>query len=115
MSAIDDYLGELPSTEQAAVRRVYDIALQVAPHAEQGMSYGMPALRASGKPLLAVIAHKAHLSIHPFSSEVVAAVAADLPKHSLSKGTVRFSLDVPVPESVIERIVELRLAEIAGR
>jgi uncharacterized protein YdhG (YjbR/CyaY superfamily) len=45
---------------------------------------------------------------------VVAAVAEDLDGYSLSKGTIRFTPETPVPEPVIERMVQLRLAEITG-
>lgn len=78
------------------------------------MSYGMPALRFHGKPLVAVVAARGHLSLFPFSSAVVEAVAPDLVGHSLSKGTIRFDVDHPLPTAVIERIVDLRLAEIGA-
>lgn len=42
-------------------------------------------------------------------------MADDLAGFSLSKGTIRFTPDTPVPEVVIERMVRLRLAEITGR
>jgi uncharacterized protein YdhG (YjbR/CyaY superfamily) len=45
---------------------------------------------------------------------VVTAVAGDLAGFSLSKGTIRFTPERPVPDPVIERIVGLRLAEITG-
>jgi uncharacterized protein YdhG (YjbR/CyaY superfamily) len=41
-------------------------------------------------------------------------VADDLAGFSVSKGTIRFTAETPVPEPVIERMVQLRLAEIAG-
>ena len=49
-----------------------------------------------------------------FSPAVVAVVADDLGGFSLSKGTIRFTPETPVPQPVIERLVRLRLAEIAG-
>lgn len=54
------------------------------------------------------------MSLHPFSPAVVAAVADDLAGFSLSKGTIRFTPDTPVPEAVIDRMVRLRLTEIIG-
>jgi uncharacterized protein YdhG (YjbR/CyaY superfamily) len=84
----------------------------VAPDAEEGTSYGMPALRLDGRPLLGITAAARHLSLFPFSPAVVEAVAPDLAGYSLSKGTIRFSADQQLPDDVIERIVVLRRAEL---
>ncbi|MEV7132564.1 hypothetical protein AB0N24_06700 [Arthrobacter sp. NPDC093128] len=40
------------------------------------------------------------------------AVASQLDGYSLSKGTIRFTPDHPVPDDVLEEIVRLRRAEI---
>lgn len=114
MSEIDDYMAGLGESQREALENVRDIAQRVAPEATQGESYGMPALRVAGKPLLGFTARKLHCSIHPFSPDVVAAVADDLAGFSLSKGTIRFTPETPVPETVIERVVRLRLEEISG-
>ncbi len=82
------------------------------PEAVEGVSYGMPALKVEGKPLLGVVAAAKHLSIFPFSPAVIDAVANRLGGYSLSKGTIRFTSDHPVPDDVLEEIVRLRRAEI---
>jgi uncharacterized protein YdhG (YjbR/CyaY superfamily) len=114
MGEIDDYLAGLEESQRRALERVRDIAQRVAPDASQGTSYGMPALRVAGKPLLGFHVSKQHLSLYPFSPDVVAAVADDLAGFSLSKGTIRFTPETPVPEPVLERVVRLRRAEITG-
>jgi uncharacterized protein YdhG (YjbR/CyaY superfamily) len=114
MNEIDDYLASLEEPQRRALERVRDIAQRVAPSASQGKSYGLPALRIAGKPLLGFNVSSQHLSVHPFSSAVVAAVAEDLEGFSLSKGTIRFTPESPLPETVIERLVRLRLTEITG-
>lgn len=72
----------------------------------------MPALKLDGRPLIGVVAAAKHLSIFPFSPQVVDAVAPRLEGFSLSKGTVRFTPGRPVPDAVVEEMVRLRLAEI---
>jgi uncharacterized protein YdhG (YjbR/CyaY superfamily) len=42
------------------------------------------------------------------------AVRAHLEGFSLSKGTIRFTPDHPVPDDVLEQVVQVRLAEITG-
>lgn len=84
------------------------------PEAEEGTSYGMPALRYMKKPLLAFLAGKHHLSIFPFSSRVVDATRDRLTGFELSKGTIRFSVDSPLPDEVVRDIVRHRIEEIVG-
>lgn len=40
--------------------------------------------------------------------------ADDLDGYGLSKGTIRFTADRPLPDDVVTRVVELRRAEIDG-
>ena len=98
MGEIDAYLAGLEESQRWALERVRDIAQRVAPNASQGKSYGLPALRVAGKPLLGFHVSRQHLSLHPFSPAVVAAVVADdLEGYSLSKGTIRFTPEARCP------------------
>ncbi|MDV3222004.1 iron chaperone [Intrasporangium sp.] len=116
MGTVTDYLAGIEEADRrAALARVIELARGLVPDAEEGVGYGMPALRHRGKPLIAAVAAAQHLSLFPFSSAVVEAVAADLDGYSLSKGTIRFDADRPVPDEVVERIVRMRVAEIEGR
>ncbi len=115
MSEVDDYLADLAPAEREALTHVRDVARGVAPEAVEGRSYGMPALKASGKPLIGFVAAKRHLSIFPFSPAVVEHVRDRLDGFELSKGTIRFAVDHPLPDDVIRDVVSARLAEIAGR
>ncbi|WP_104173492.1 iron chaperone [Arthrobacter sp. Y81] len=112
MGTVDDSLAALPEPQRGCLQRVIDIARAVVPEAVEGVSYGMPALKVEGKPLLGVVAAAKHLSIFPFSPAVIDAVANRLGGYSLSKGTIRFTSDHPVPDDVLEEIVRLRRAEI---
>ena len=114
MTELDDYLAGLASAEREALAHVRDIARTVAPDAVEGTSYGMAALKVSGKPLIGFLAAKRHLSVFPFSPAVVELVRGRLEGFELSKGTIRFSVDHPLPDEVVREVVSARLAEIAG-
>ncbi|NTW40145.1 MAG: DUF1801 domain-containing protein [Cellulomonadaceae bacterium] len=114
MGSIDDALAQLAPTERDALRHVIEVARRLAPDAVDGVSYGLPALKVAGKALVGVGASTNHLSVVPFSPAAVDAVRADLDGFSVSKGTIRFSGDHPLPDAVIERLVAARLAEILG-
>lgn len=117
MGTIDDYLADLAAADRDAIDRVYALARQEAPDAEQGKGYGMPALVHRGNPLISVMRAKKHIGIYPFSPDAVAAVAEALdgqPGVSVDKGTVRFQPEHPIPSAVVERLVRARLAQIDG-
>ena len=98
---MDDYLAGLPPGDKVALERVRAIVLGAVPEAEEGKSYGMPAFIYAGRPLLGFRAAKKHLSIFPFSPAAIDAVRDRLGDFELSKGTVRFTADTPVPEDVL--------------
>ncbi len=112
MGTVDDSLADLPEPDRGCLQHVIDIARAVVPEAEEGMSYGMPALKFEGKPLVGVVRAAKHVSIFPFSPAVIDAVAGRLEGYSLSKGTIRFTPEHPLPDDVLEDIVRLRRAEI---
>ena len=112
MSTMDDYLDDLPPAERAALERVRAVVGGLAPDAEEGTSYGVPAFIHAGRPLLGFSAAKKHLSIFPFSPAAIDAVRQRLDGFDLAKGTIRFSPDRPVPEDVLADLVRTRKQEI---
>lgn len=117
MGTIDAYVAELDPADRDSIHRVYAVASALAPEAEQGKGYGMPALVYRGKPLLSVMRAKKHIGVYPFSPVAVAAVAgilADHPGIGLDKGTIRFQPEHPLPEAAIEALVQARMAQIDG-
>ncbi len=115
MGTVDDYLAGLDPLDRDEIGRVYAIAREEVPAAEQGLGYGMPALVLRGKPLLSVMRAKKHIGIYPFSpaavAEVADAVAAE-PGTSLDKGTIRFDPRHPLPTEVVRAIVIARREQI---
>jgi uncharacterized protein YdhG (YjbR/CyaY superfamily) len=115
MSAIDDYLDGLAPDQKAALARVREIVAALVPDAEEGKSYGMPAFVYAGRPLLGFRAAQKHLSIFPFSPAAIEAVSDRLAGFDLAKGTIRFTPDHPVPETVLADVIHLREREIRSR
>jgi uncharacterized protein YdhG (YjbR/CyaY superfamily) len=112
MSSVDDSLAAVPQPGRDCLLRIITIARGVVPDAVDGVSYGIPTLKVSGKPLIGVTASAHHLSLFPFSPAVIDTVRARLDGFSLSKGTIRFTPDRPFPDDVLEDIIRARLAEI---
>ena len=115
MGELTEYLAGLDTAERAALEHVCDVARGLVPGLTEGRSYGVPALIHQRSGLVGVLATAKHLSVFPYSSAVVAAVADDLATFSLSKGTIRFTVDRPIPDDVLTRVVALRRAEIDAK
>ncbi len=114
MSTVDEYFASLDPDSRRTFEKVRDLALEIAPEAEAGTSYGMAALIYRSKPLLGFRAAKRHLSVFPFSPEVVEGVSGQLGGFDLSKGTIRFTAAEPIPDDVVREVVRRRMAEISG-
>ena len=112
MTAVDDYFESLDADRRAAFERIRTLALDEAPAAEQGTSYGMAALKYHGKPLLGFRAAEHHLSIFPFSPAAIDAVREQLTGFEVSKGTIRFTVEAALPEAAVRGLVRHRMAEI---
>ena len=78
VTPMDDYLDDLPPAEKVALERVRTVVGGLAPDAEEGTSYGVPAFIYAGRPLLGFSAAKTHLSLFPFSPAAIDAVREQL-------------------------------------
>jgi uncharacterized protein YdhG (YjbR/CyaY superfamily) len=113
-SMFDEYLADLAGPARTALLDLIEHVASVAPEAIEGRSYGLPAFRYRSKPLLGFAAHRQHLGVYPFSPSALASVEHRLAEHSLTKGSIRFSPERPIPPDVLTDLVAARMAEIDG-
>ena len=83
-----NYLSTIQGADRAALERIYMIARAVVPEAEEGLSYGMPALLYRGKGLISAMQTKKFLSVYPFSGAVVAATLDTLAGFETTTGSI---------------------------
>jgi uncharacterized protein YdhG (YjbR/CyaY superfamily) len=112
MGEMSDYIAGLEPPDRDLIERIRARAVSLVPEAVEGMSYGMPALRYRDSPLVALMSTKDHIGMYPFSPDVVSAVEAELDGYSWSKGTIRFTAEHPLPDSLVDRIVLMRRDQI---
>src|SRR5215471_15685790 len=99
MSVIDEYFAQLGAPEREALERIRQIVRTTVPEAEEVISYGMPGFTYKGKYLVGLNAFRDHLSLFPTSAPVEA-FRERLRDFTLSKGTIQFTLEKPVPEAL---------------
>ena len=111
---IDDYLASLDDQQRHTLDAVRRSILAVVPDAEQGISYGMPAFRVDGKVVAGFAAFKNHLAYLPHSGSVLAELAEELAGYERTSGSLHFAIDQPLPDGLVGRLVEAKLAQLAG-
>jgi uncharacterized protein YdhG (YjbR/CyaY superfamily) len=111
---IDEYLAALSADKRAALERIRKAVRAAAPRAEECISYGLPAFRLDGKPLVAFGAATNHCSFFPMSASTVEAFRDELEGYETSKGTIRFPPGKPLPATLVRKLVKARIAESRG-
>jgi uncharacterized protein YdhG (YjbR/CyaY superfamily) len=110
----DQYMETLNHDQRAALQKLRKTIQAAAPKGDEGFSYGLPAFRLDGKPLVAYGASAKHCAFYPMSPAVQQAHAAELKGFDTSKGTIRFQPDKPIPATVVRKLVKSRIAELEG-
>ena len=107
---IDEYVARVPEPARAMLIKMRSTIRSAVPaEAIETISYGIPAFKHK-KVLVWFAAFSNHCSLFP-TAAVIEAFRDQLTGFSISKGTVQFSTDKPLPISLITRMVKERVAQ----
>jgi uncharacterized protein YdhG (YjbR/CyaY superfamily) len=112
---VDAYLASQPEEPRAKLALVRAAIRRAAPEATEAISYQIPAFRLAGRVFIFFAGWKRHYSIYPVGDALMAAFGPEIAKYEISKGTIRFPLDEPVPEDLIFRIAKFKAQETLAR
>jgi uncharacterized protein YdhG (YjbR/CyaY superfamily) len=110
---IDEYLNGVAPQQRVALEALRSRIRAAAPGAEECISYGLPAFR-QGRVVCGFGATKKHCALYLFSDTTLDAFVDELVDFSVSKGTVRFQPERPIPSSLVKKLVKARLSENAA-
>lgn len=106
---IDEYIATFPAETQILLRQLRSTIAEAAPEAGETISYGIPAFKLNGM-LVWFAAHTNHIGLYPRGSGIEE-FRDELKHFKLSKGTIQFPLNRPLPIDLITRIVQFRMKE----
>jgi len=107
--SIDGYIARHPKNVQRLLRQLRLTIKKAAPQAGEKISYGIPTFTLNGN-LVHFGGFKDHVSFFPTSSGITAFLKA-LKAYKVSRGTVQFPLDEPLPLALVSRMVKFRVKE----
>ena len=107
--SVDEYIAAQPEAVQPVLQRIRSAIALAALEATEKISYQMPTFYLNGN-LVHFAAFKNHIGFYPTASGV-AAFQEELSGYKYAKGSIQFPIDLPVPLTLIRKIVKFRVEE----
>jgi uncharacterized protein YdhG (YjbR/CyaY superfamily) len=114
VKSVDDYIKGFPKDIQKSLNQIRTAISENAPDAVESISYGMPAYKLGGKPLVYFAAYEKHIGFYATPTGH-AKFEKELSKYKQGKGSVQFPIDKPLPIELIIKIVKFRTKENLSR
>lgn len=110
MNEVDQYISTFPAEVQKILIRIRTFILELSPEATESFSYGMPAYKTYGKPLVYFAAFKNHIGLYATPSGHQK-FSKQLAQYKQGKGSVQFPLKEPIPYDLIKEVIAFRVQE----
>jgi uncharacterized protein YdhG (YjbR/CyaY superfamily) len=107
---VDEYLKAVPEQQRKTLEKLRQSIKAAAPKAEEVISYGIPMYKQNGF-LGGFGAFKSHCSYFPTSGQLIKTMAAELKSYKVSKGTIQFPIDKPLPAALVKKMIRARIRE----
>jgi len=112
--SVDEYLAAVPEPGRSTLEKVRAVIRSVVPaETTEVISYGIPTFKYR-RGLVAFAAFRDHCSFFPLGSSVLDEFKEELKPFRVSKGTLHFPLDKPLPAPLVKKIVKARIAQNEG-
>jgi uncharacterized protein YdhG (YjbR/CyaY superfamily) len=110
---LDEYLESLDAVKGATLEAVLTFITTEFAGATVKLAWNVPQVQIDGAYVFGVSAAKNHLTLAPWSADVLAAFAHRLEGYVVNKGTFQIPVDWTVDESLVRDMIRARLAELA--
>lgn len=114
-ATIDDYLAATTPENRAVLEKMRRAIHDAAPGATEYIGYGLAGFKLHGRPLVYFGAWPKHCALYAASPKTQDQFVDELKGFEVSKGTIRFTVEKPLPLVLLRRLVKARAAENAAR
>ena len=104
MDSVTTYIQNFPLDVQIRLNRMRTLIKEAVTEAEESFSYGMPAYKLKGKPLVYFAGYKQYIGFYA-TPQGHQAFAKDFADFKQGKGSVQFPLNKKLPEELILKII----------
>lgn len=111
---VKEYLDSFPPEVRSVLHDIQDRIRAAIPHADEIISYDIPAFRVEGHPVVYFAAWKDHVSVYPVP-DLDEETESQIAPYRSGKGTLRFPLGEPVPLDLVEKVAALLAEQSVGR
>ena len=107
---VEAYLAQVPEPARTTLEKMRTMIRAAAPKAAtEAISYKIPSFQYKGG-LVAYAAFKDHCSFFPMGSRAIEEFAEELKGYRVSKGTIQFALNKPLPAGLVKKMVKACVA-----
>jgi len=108
--AVEAYLARVPEPARTTLEKMRTMSRAAAPkETTEAISYAIPSFQLKGG-LVAYAAFKDHCSFFPMGASAIEEFAVELKGYRVSKGTIHFPLDKPLPSALVKKMVKACVA-----
>ncbi len=109
---VTTYITQFESDIRGRLAAMRKVITDIAPEAVESFSYGMPAYKLRGKPLVYFAGFPHHIGFYatPNGHE---SFKKEFAPYKQGKGSVQFPLDQPLPLELVKKVVRFRVQQLS--
>lgn len=110
---VDEYLDNFSGETRKRLDTIRKMIKQEIPDGDEVITYGIPTIKIKGKYVIYFAGYENHVSIYPLPQ--AKELQEVIKPYIAGKGTLKFSLDKPLPEELIKKVIKAKLADYKNR
>lgn len=108
----DEYFSSIDSEAAATAREIFAAIMKTNPQLELVIAWNQPILKAPNGYVVGLFAAKNHLTVNPFSKDIIDEFSDDLRELGVNKHTFKVPIGWKVNAGLLRKLVKARLAEL---
>jgi uncharacterized protein YdhG (YjbR/CyaY superfamily) len=112
---VSAHLKKFDKPQRDVLQAVRVIIAEALPEAEEVIKYGIPTFAIDGKGVIGFDGFKNHNSIFPYSGSINLRLKEELKGYEQTKGSIHFDKEKAMPKTLLKKIINERLKQIAEK